>query len=128
MLLTRFRNFLHHLVDGTDDDVVTYALKLEDGCFYIGSTRHLRKRIRNHFKGNGAKWCVIHKPIMLVGVVNGDYEEQLTRHARKKFGKDKVRGWHWVNTEDPDKVVHLNLKRLNSFNPMNLITGLSDSD
>ena len=69
MLLTKFRDYLHHLVDGTADGVVTYALKLEDGCFYIGTTRHLRKRLRNHFNGNGAKLCRIHKPITLVGFV-----------------------------------------------------------
>ena len=121
--LTKFRNFLHHLVDGTDDGIVTYVLRLEDGCWYVGTTRHLKKRIRNHIKGNGAKWCQIHKPLCLVGVVNGDWEEYLTKKARQKYGKEKVRGWIWVNTEHPDKVVGLNLKRLNSFNPMNLFVG-----
>ena len=122
MLLTKFREYIHHLVDGTKSDVVTYALLLEDGCYYIGCTRHLKKRIRNHFSGNGARWCQVHKPIKLIGVVQGDYERELTERARKVKGKEKVRGWKYIRVDEPDRGMGQNLKRLNSFNPLTFIT------
>ena len=99
----------HRLVDGTAD-VVTYCLRLENGCYYIGTTRHLKKRIRNHFSGNGSKWCRMNKPLRVIGIAAGDIEEELVKRARDCRGKEKVRGWKWVNTADPDKTLPLNYK------------------
>jgi DNA primase len=39
-----------------------YVLRLEDDCFYIGFSRNLDRRIKEHFSGNGSVWTKKHKP------------------------------------------------------------------
>lgn len=77
-----------------------YVLKLKGGYFYIGFTRYLQLRIRQHFNGKGAKFTKLHKPLKVVEVIDGDLiiEHMMTRKYIEKYGVDKVRGGDWVAT------------------------------
>lgn len=43
-----------------------YVLLCEDGSFYTGYTRHLKRRVGQHMNGRGARYTRIHKPKALV--------------------------------------------------------------
>ena len=45
-----------------------YALKLEDNCYYVGSTDDIDTRLYRHFSGKGAAWTQLHKPKKVVMV------------------------------------------------------------
>ena len=75
--------------------VVTYALRLEGGRFYIGQSTKLKRRLTEHFKGYGAAFTRKFPPIEVVCIREGDCEKDMTIYARNKYGKDKVRGAGW---------------------------------
>src|SRR5947209_5123238 len=45
-----------------------YALRLEDGCWYIGQARDPEKRFRKHGHSGGALWTKKHHPIEIIEV------------------------------------------------------------
>lgn len=73
---------------------MVYSLELADGCFYVGTTTNLNRRIYEHFHGAGARWCKEHKPISIHSVCVGhlEKEKEVTLELVKLHGKDKVRG------------------------------------
>ena len=84
--------------------VLTYILKLEDECWYVGISTVLNDRMRKHFTGRGANWTKLHKPIEIHRVFIGDREKELTLKMKSKYGSDKVRGDVWLDIEDSEKV------------------------
>lgn len=79
-----------------------YVLKLENDCWYVGSTRRLRARLRQHCSGKGA-WCTrMSKPVLLEAVYflpDGisprgmcRYEEMITLQLVDMYGAERVRG------------------------------------
>ena len=93
-------------------DIFIYVLKLEDGKWYIGQTKVLEKRIQDHFKGNGAEWTKLHKPIEHIKTYqmkdNFD-EDKYTLQYMKKYGIDNVRGGSFCQIrlkEDIIKVIN----------------------
>ena len=82
---------------------VTYILKLEDECWYVGKTKNgnINKRLNQHFTIGGAGWTKWHKPISVHSVLKGDRELEITKKLCKKYGEDKVRGANFVKCEDP---------------------------
>ena len=84
---------------------VTYVLKLEDDCWYVGKTKNsnIDKRVEQHLTQCGtAGWCYKHKPIKVQKIFRGDREEEITRKMIDKFGKDYVRGSRYVKVDNPD--------------------------
>lgn len=79
-------------------DSVVYTLELEDGCKYVGYTKNLKRRLTQHFLGEGAKWTKLHKPIGLESVVYGDTKDENRIAAKliKEQGYDKVRGGVYI--------------------------------
>lgn len=43
-----------------------YQLALEDGCWYVGTTTCLKRRMGEHAAGEGAEWTKLHKPLQPV--------------------------------------------------------------
>lgn len=79
-----------------------YLLELQDGCYYVGWTRELYRRIGQHFLDDGAQWTTLHKPIKVLYVWEGGSkrdEERITSIVMKKFGIDKVRGAGWTRVD-----------------------------
>jgi predicted GIY-YIG superfamily endonuclease len=81
-----------------------YALKLEHGKYYVGSTAKHNPygRIMQHVeKDGGAKWTELHAPIEVMEIRDAGnitwtqaqaYERILTRAYMKRYGINKVRG------------------------------------
>lgn len=74
-----------------------YVLELEGGCYYIGRTGNLRRRVHQHFIGTGAKFTRKHEPLKLIAHYPGASREErkLTLEYAAKYGWDKVRGAGW---------------------------------
>ncbi len=89
-------------------DIFLYVLALSNGCFYVGLTANIKKRMEEHFTGKGAEWTRLNTPLQLMYAVNTG-----TRNARKaemmeneatialmlKHGISKVRGGYYTHTE-----------------------------
>lgn len=82
-------------------EIQLYALRLEDGYWYIGASAYPLKRFTKHKIGKGAKWTKLHPPIELVETRGtGKYrldetsllEDDMTVEYAMKFGSNKVRG------------------------------------
>ena len=76
---------------------IVYVLKLNDGCYYVGLTHDLNRRLSQHFGGTGALWTRLHKPISLEKVYflnhgETDLENKITREYMNLYGEDKVKG------------------------------------
>mmetsp|Transcript_6178 Transcript_6178/g.9150 ORF Transcript_6178/g.9150 Transcript_6178/m.9150 type:complete len:240 (-) Transcript_6178:386-1105(-) len=42
-----------------------YTLKLQNDCWYVGTTKDPSRRLQEHYKGRGAEWTRVHTPIEL---------------------------------------------------------------
>jgi predicted GIY-YIG superfamily endonuclease len=72
-----------------------YVLKLENNCFYIGFTRNMSRRMKEHFSSNGSIWTKKNKPVSIECEFKDktlNYENYLTEKGIKKYGYDYVRG------------------------------------
>lgn len=80
-----------------------YVLRCEEGKYYVGTSANVKKRVRRHKKGKGAKWTKKYKPLELVEVLDGDLEtEELTTLVyMQKYGIENVRGSKWCHTRYP---------------------------
>lgn len=45
-----------------------YILALEERCFYVGRTKNLDKRIKDHFSNKGSAWTIAHKPLDVIRI------------------------------------------------------------
>lgn len=91
-----------------DKNITLYVLKLEDDCWYIGSTRNIEKRFKEHNKGKGSNWTRAHKPIEIYETretgtnhdsTAGKLEDQLTIEYALKYCAQRVRGGGYVQRE-----------------------------
>jgi predicted GIY-YIG superfamily endonuclease len=79
-------------------DYVTYVLELENGCYYVGKSKTLHKRLTQHFTGDGAaKWTKLHKPIKVLDIIETNVEEETTLKYMKQYGIKFVRGFSWCH-------------------------------
>lgn len=64
-----------------------YILKCSNGSFYIGSTKHLKKRILQHQQGQGANHTKKFGPVQLV------YFEKYDRIDYAFYREKQIQGW-----------------------------------
>lgn len=78
-----------------------YVLKLEDDCWYIGSSRNVNKRFKKHMNGTGSKWTKMHRAISIEQIRPTEalteseaclLEDQVTIEFALKYCAQKVRG------------------------------------
>lgn len=90
-------------------DIVLYVLKLEDGCYYVGQSANVHKRIDFHFEARGAVWTKAHPPVALVECKRTktlnqqeaeDKENYLTLQTMKQYGWRNVRGGWFCNVDE----------------------------
>ncbi|MGY5957106.1 GIY-YIG nuclease family protein [Kosakonia sp. BK9b] len=83
-----------------------YALELEDGCYYVGSTTFVDRRFAQHMAGKGAEWTRLHRPVRVLETVPVmvDNTSQLvwletekTLDYMKQYGHARVRGGKLVD-------------------------------
>lgn len=85
-----------------------YALKLEDGYWYVGITRNVEKRYKQHGTRHGSRWTKLHKPMCIHEVRPTDIileaeaaklENAMTIEYAIMYGADKVRGGGFCQTK-----------------------------
>lgn len=79
-----------------------YVLKLKHEKWYVGYTERANgERLKEHFKGDGAKWTKIYKPLVCVGWDQGTLqdEDELTLQMMEKYQWTNVRGGRWCKIE-----------------------------
>ncbi|MDD2634622.1 MAG: GIY-YIG nuclease family protein [Bacteroidales bacterium] len=65
-----------------------YILECSDGFYYVGSTKYLEKRVRQHNAGEGANYTKKRLPVRLI------YYEEFSR-IDWAFNREKqVQGWN----------------------------------
>jgi putative endonuclease len=64
-----------------------YILTCADGSFYVGSTRDLERRIRQHNDGEGARYTMTRLPVVL------SYFEEFDRIDLAYSREKQVQGW-----------------------------------
>lgn len=96
-----------------------YALKLENGKYYIGKTRNPEFRINDHFESGGSFWTKRHKPIEVIELISGcdDYdEEKYVMKYMDKYGIVNVRGGSYSSINLDDMIIKDIQNRLNGIN------------
>ena len=80
---------------------VVYTLELENGKFYVGSTRNFPVRVAQHWLGRGSLWTRQHPPVRILEVVDGgrDVEDGVTIALMIRRGWRNVRGGSWCSLE-----------------------------
>jgi predicted GIY-YIG superfamily endonuclease len=76
-----------------------YTLNLKGGAKYVGYTQNPKKRLAEHFSGNGAQWTQKYQPISVNSiqkVSNVPYAKKLETiiyfRMKEYHGTSKVRG------------------------------------
>lgn len=96
--------------------IYIYAIKLEQGKYYIGKTSNPQFRLQSHFYSNGSKWTKIYKPIKVLEIKSNcdDYDEdKITMQYMDKYGINNVRGGSFVSV-NLDKSTLDTLKKMSN--------------
>ena len=92
----------------TPVDIYLYVLELSNGCYYVGLTADIKKRIDEHFNGKGAEWTRLNTPLRLMYAIDTGtqnareaeiIESEATVILMLKHGISKVRGGYYTQTE-----------------------------
>lgn len=84
-----------------DKLIQLYALRLEDGCYYVGMSRNPQKRFTKHGTRKGAVWTREHHPIEILEIRDTNLtddkeasilEDEMTLEYARQYGTDRVRG------------------------------------
>ena len=79
-----------------------YALKLENGKYYVGRSYNVPKRLNQHYNGEGSVWTKKHKPIRLNEVFLNKTkfdEDKYTLMYMSIYGIENVRGGSFCSIE-----------------------------
>jgi len=81
-----------------------YVLQLTEGYIYVGQSSNVKRRIKQHMDGKGAKFTKRHTPTGVVlprlGNIDGagdSGERQEVLLQMRMHGMECVRGWKYVN-------------------------------
>lgn len=85
--------------------LVTYALRLVENKFYIGSSTNFNQRARQHFTGQGSAWTKKYPPTDVLECVQGNVENEMTFQYIDRFGFRNVRGGVFVKIDLPEHQV-----------------------
>ena len=72
-----------------------YILSLEGGNYYVGKSGNIPRRIQDHFKGRGAAWTKLYKPVEVLDIVENKSlftEDMITKQLMLIYGIPYVRG------------------------------------
>lgn len=90
-------------------EIVLYILKLQDGCYYVGQSANVHKRIDAHMVSKGAAWTCIHPPIGILETKRTwtddqksaeEMENRLTIRTMQNYGWRNVRGGWFCNVDE----------------------------
>jgi len=60
-----------------------YMLQCEDGSFYTGYTRNVKRRVKLHVMGKGARYTQMHRPTNLVHIERFTSRSEAMRREKK---------------------------------------------
>ncbi|NRR30181.1 GIY-YIG nuclease family protein [Oxalobacteraceae bacterium] len=90
-------------------DWLLYALKLEQGKYYIGRTHDVLWRYKTHAEGKGSQWTSKHRPLALIETKRIEdslrdkpdlAESKLTIEYMARYGWENVRGGDFTSVDD----------------------------
>ena len=93
------------LITNINTPTEIYKINLEEGKIYIGKTINIKRRMQEHFSGNGAKVTKKFKPLdfkileKIPGYFSNDKENKYTKKYIKKYGYNNVRGGCYTNSK-----------------------------
>lgn len=77
------------------ESITIYVFKCKHDKYYIGKTKDILTRIKQHYDGKGSMWTKLHPPIDIVESINDCDkfdEDKYTLKYMEKYGIDNVRG------------------------------------
>ncbi len=83
----------------TKDTISIYVLKLTYNKYYVGKTRNIFIRYKQHLNGNGSFWTKKYKPIIIEKLLedSDDYDEdKYVKIYMSKYGLNNVRGGSYI--------------------------------
>lgn len=79
-----------------------YILECEHGKYYIGKSKNIDTRVKQHFEGKGSEWTKLHHPIKVVDIIydhDPQAEHYYTIQYMTKYGIHNVRGASFIHVE-----------------------------
>lgn len=70
-----------------------YILHCADGTYYVGATRDLERRVREHNQGSGARYTKGRRPVKLV------YSAEFATFSEAYHWEREVHGWRRAKRE-----------------------------
>jgi len=85
-----------------EKQVDLYVLRLIGNRIYVGVSTNVSERIDRHYRGTGAKWTSVYRPIGTVQIIRNvgpDAEKEFTLKYMRAYGWWNVRGGPWNRVE-----------------------------
>ena len=83
-----------------------YTLQLDEGFYYVVSSKNVQARFQQHLQGNGSAWTRLHRPIRIdtcvpcgKGETPGLKEDSCVKELMIHHGMEKVRGGQYSNCQ-----------------------------
>lgn len=98
--------------------IFVYVLELDSGNYYIGQTKNIKRRAKQHAGSTGSKWTKQHPPVRLVEIDSFVFssereaayrESDLTLQYMKKYGWAKVRGGAYCCVDEAELLYQLQM-------------------
>ena len=70
-----------------------YIVKCKDGSYYSGITNDIEHRVKEHNKGQGAKYTYGRRPVVLI------YSEKCNNVSEARRRESQIKGWSRVKKE-----------------------------
>lgn len=108
------------LIEEKLKEYIVYVLELESKKYYVGSSTVIDKRIQKHFKGKGATWTTLHKPIRIIEeriIGQCTYRQAELEESQKAVNFMRTYGWQHVRGgffSNVDETAHLKSLRAHS--------------
>lgn len=77
------------------DTFYVYVLKLQNDCYYVGSTKKFVQRMDQHLDSKGSLWTKLNPPLYIENLTvttNRFEEDRMVKQYMCDYGIDKVRG------------------------------------
>ncbi len=96
--------------------IIIYILELENKKFYVGKTKDIKNRLKQHINGKGSVWTKKNKVIKVLKTyeyyVKNEREEeekenQITIQMMNEKGWNSVRGGWWIMTGELQTIISL---------------------
>ena len=112
-----------------NNTVTIYILQLECGKYYVGKTKNMDIRYRQHMNGNGSFWTKKYKPIKIEREIpncsNFD-EDRYVKEYMSRYGVDNVRGGAYIQEKLDSSTKRFIRNELLMANDMCLYCGEKD--